>query len=147
MENEFRKFSSSSGSISNDSSYVIVTGTSKRISDRVMEIEDLLHSDRLTLDAPYYIGRTMMNPLSRIFNVVGANVKQWWAETPKYQPLRKVVHGNGRGAKAEIRVQTLELLMASNPGQCPLCEGEKEDGNREFYPSFIRTSNFDLHMS
>lgn len=38
---------------------------------------------RLQLDALYYITRVLIPPLGRVFNLVGADVKQWFAEMPK----------------------------------------------------------------
>jgi DNA polymerase zeta len=35
------------------------------------------------LDAAYYISRTLIPPLERIFNLVGANVRAWYDEMPK----------------------------------------------------------------
>ncbi|KAF8909030.1 hypothetical protein CPB84DRAFT_1813269 [Gymnopilus junonius] len=38
---------------------------------------------QLRLDALYYINRVLIPPLERIFNLVGADVKQWFNEMPK----------------------------------------------------------------
>lgn len=38
---------------------------------------------QLRLDALYYITRVLIPPLERIFNLVGADVKQWFNEMPK----------------------------------------------------------------
>ena len=38
---------------------------------------------QLHLDANYYITRVLIPPLERIFNLLGADVKQWFNEMPK----------------------------------------------------------------
>lgn len=93
-----------------------------------MEVEDMLRSGHV-LDSAYYIGRTMINPLSRIFSIVGSNVQDWWNNTPKYQPLREVTRFGQK--EAEYRVETLELLLAPSAEVCPLCEKEKEVDSRK----------------
>jgi DNA polymerase zeta len=35
------------------------------------------------LDGAYYISRVLIPPLSRIFNLVGADVRGWYEEMPK----------------------------------------------------------------
>jgi DNA polymerase zeta len=37
----------------------------------------------MQLDANYYITRVLIPPLERVFNLVGADVRQWFAEMPK----------------------------------------------------------------
>ncbi len=37
----------------------------------------------LQLDADYYITRVLIPPLERIFNLVGADVRQWFTEMPR----------------------------------------------------------------
>lgn len=43
---------------------------------------DILTS-QLHLDAIYYITRVLIPPLERIFNLVGADIRQWYDEMPK----------------------------------------------------------------
>ena len=37
----------------------------------------------MRLDAVYYITRVLMPPLERIFNLVGADIQQWYDQMPK----------------------------------------------------------------
>ena len=48
----------------------------------IAQAADLLTS-QLRLDAIYYITRVLIPPLERIFNLVGADVRQWYDEMPK----------------------------------------------------------------
>ncbi|PWY82204.1 DNA polymerase zeta catalytic subunit [Aspergillus heteromorphus CBS 117.55] len=71
--------------------YVVVTGApGARLIDRCVAPETLLHDVHLSLDADYYITKNLIPPLERIFNLVGANVRQWYDEMPKVQRIRRV---------------------------------------------------------
>ncbi|KAK0663959.1 putative DNA polymerase zeta catalytic subunit [Cercophora samala] len=140
--------------------YVVVTGApGARLIDRCIAPEELLErgeTEGLELDAEYYIGKNLIPPLERIFNLVGANVRTWYEEIPKVQMAKRGQHqhtesvgGNANGGgKAK---KTLEhflasrtclacgVKMASEPSapafeqevveeeKMPLCERCKED--------------------
>lgn len=71
--------------------YVVVAGApSARLIDRCVSPETLLHNDHIELDAEYYILKNLIPPLERIFNLMGANVRQWYDEMPKIQRIRNV---------------------------------------------------------
>lgn len=71
--------------------YVVVTGApGARLIDRCVSPETLLLDDHLELDAEYYILKNLIPPLERIFNLVGANIKNWYDEMPKVQRIRNV---------------------------------------------------------
>ena len=71
--------------------YVVTTGApNARLVDRCVSPETLLQSDNIELDAEYYITKNIIPPLERIFNLVGANVRQWYDEMPKLQRIRNV---------------------------------------------------------
>jgi DNA polymerase zeta len=71
--------------------YVVVTGApSARLIDRCVSPETLLQNDHIELDAEYYILKNLIPPLERIFNLMGANVRQWYDEMPKVQRIRNV---------------------------------------------------------
>ncbi|KAF8973932.1 hypothetical protein BDZ97DRAFT_1647924 [Flammula alnicola] len=64
--------------------YVVVRSTSgARLVDRAMDPLEFMNNSQLRLDAIYYITRVLIPPLERIFNLVGADVKQWFNEMPK----------------------------------------------------------------
>lgn len=100
--------------------YVVVTGApGARLIDRCVAPEELLErgvTEGLELDAEYYIGKNLIPPLERIFNLVGANVRAWYEEVPKVQMVKKgqqqraVSDGENVGAKAK---KTLEHFLAS----------------------------------
>lgn len=71
--------------------YVVITGgPGARLIDRCVSPETLLQNDHLELDAEYYISKNLIPPLERIFNLVGANVRQWYDEMPKIQRIRNI---------------------------------------------------------
>ena len=70
--------------------YVVITGgPGARLIDRCVAPDVLLHDAQSELDAEYYISKNIIPPLERIFNLVGANVRQWYDEMPKYQRIRR----------------------------------------------------------
>ncbi|KAK3216941.1 hypothetical protein GRF29_1g1479958 [Pseudopithomyces chartarum] len=71
--------------------YVVITGApNARLVDRCVSPETLLQNDSIELDAEYYITKNLIPPLERIFNLVGANVRQWYEEMPKVQRVRNM---------------------------------------------------------
>jgi DNA polymerase zeta len=96
--------------------YVVISGgPGARLIDRCVAPEDLLHNPHCSLDAEYYISKNLIPPLERIFNLVGANVKQWYDEMPKVQRIRRVdIVGDGTGKK-----KTLEAYLKS--ASCAVC--------------------------
>ncbi|EXJ82232.1 DNA polymerase zeta subunit [Capronia epimyces CBS 606.96] len=95
--------------------YVVVTGgPGARLIDRCVAPEVLLSDPHAELDAEYYISKNIIPPLERIFNLVGANVRQWYDEMPKYQRIRRV-----EGAGTNQRKATLESYMKSST--CVVC--------------------------
>ena len=71
--------------------YVVVTGgPGARLIDRCVAPDVLLNDAQSELDAEYYISKNLIPPLERIFNLVGANVRQWYDEMPKYHRVRRV---------------------------------------------------------
>lgn len=110
--------------------YVVISGApGARLIDRCVAPEDLLHNDHCTLDAEYYITKNLIPPLERIFNLVGANVRQWYDEMPKVQRIRRIDNHNhhrhnigggadGQGVLARKRF-TLESYLQS--ASCVVC--------------------------
>ncbi|KAF2691597.1 hypothetical protein K458DRAFT_425528 [Lentithecium fluviatile CBS 122367] len=72
--------------------YVVITGApGARLIDRCVSPELLFQNDHVELDAEYYISKNLIPPLERIFNLVGANVRQWYDEMPKVQRIRNII--------------------------------------------------------
>lgn len=106
--------------------YVVVSGgPGARLIDRCVAPEDLLHDPNSSLDAEYYISKNLIPPLERIFNLVGANVRQWYDEMPKVQRIRRVdvasLGGTAAGGGAGVgwKKKTLESYLKS--ASCAVC--------------------------
>ncbi|USP82770.1 uncharacterized protein yc1106_10044 [Curvularia clavata] len=113
--------------------YVVITGApGARLSDRCVSPEILLQNDHLELDAEYYISKNLIPPLERIFNLVGANVRQWYDEMPKTQRIRNISipiapkhDNNGNvliGGGSNSLKKTLESYMKSS--NCLVCRSK-----------------------
>jgi DNA polymerase zeta len=104
--------------------YVVVTGgPGARLIDRCVAPEVLLNDAQSELDAEYYISKNLIPPLERIFNLVGANVRQWYDEMPKYQRIRRI-----EAEELGITKKTLESYMKSST--CVVCrEGLDTEGS------------------
>ncbi|KAJ3512433.1 hypothetical protein NLJ89_g3521 [Agrocybe chaxingu] len=64
--------------------YVIAQSTTGvRLVDRAMDPLEFVNNSQIQLDAMYYITRVLIPPLERIFNLMGADVKQWFNEIPR----------------------------------------------------------------
>ncbi|KAF2970659.1 hypothetical protein GQX73_g2873 [Xylaria multiplex] len=96
--------------------YVVVSGgPGARLIDRCVAPEELLSNSHLSLDSEYYISKNLIPPLERIFNLVGANVRQWYDEMPKIRRIYRVgpSHGN------PMAKRTLESYMRA--AACVIC--------------------------
>ena len=107
--------------------YVVISGApGARLIDRCVAPDALLHDDQNELDAEYYITKNLIPPLERIFNLVGANVRQWYDEMPKFQRIRRIDVGPLAGGNdLVIFKKTLESYMKSS--SCLVCR-EKLEG-------------------
>ena len=107
--------------------YVVITGApGARLIDRCVTPDLLLYNDSNELDAEYYISKNLIPPLERIFNLVGANVRQWYDEMPKYQRMRRIDTGSFAGGKKTImEKKTLESYMKST--SCVVCHEKLEE--------------------
>ena len=101
--------------------YVVIAGApGARLIDRCVAPEVLLNDDQNELDSEYYISKNIIPPLERIFNLVGANVRQWYDEMPKYQRIRRVEGTmSGQGREFVLSRKTLESYMKSSA--CLVC--------------------------
>lgn len=62
--------------------YVIIKSPGKILRERAVSPEDFIKND-YELDSKYYIEKTLIPPLERIFNLMGVDIKQWYNEMPK----------------------------------------------------------------
>ncbi|OCL14889.1 hypothetical protein AOQ84DRAFT_370879 [Glonium stellatum] len=109
--------------------YVVVTGApGARLIDRCVSPETLLLDDHLELDADYYIFKNLIPPLERIFNLVGANIKNWYDEMPKVQRIRNVPAATMKPAQQRV-----------GPGSSLILRGQA--GLRKTLESYMKSSS------
>jgi DNA polymerase zeta len=107
--------------------FVVITGApGARLIDRCVEPERLLKDDSVELDAEYYIGKNLIPPLERIFNLVGANVRAWYDEMPKVQRVRNTKSNGAFGGSEKMITgmakKTLESYLSSTT--CLVCKAK-----------------------
>ncbi|CAM1501679.1 Fc.00g036630.m01.CDS01 [Cosmosporella sp. VM-42] len=108
--------------------YVVITGApGARLIDRCVAPEELLSNPHWQLDAEYYISKNLIPPLERIFNLVGANVRQWYDEMPKVQRVHHATTLSSRKTTLESYMKSTHCLVCNvkfthedNP-LCPAC--------------------------
>ena len=107
--------------------YVVITGApGARLIDRCVAPDVLLYDDLNELDAEYYISKNLIPPLERIFNLVGANVRQWYDEMPKFHRIRQPdTESLAKKKEIVISKRTLELYMKSS--SCLVCHAKLEE--------------------
>ena len=101
--------------------YVVVAGApGARLWERCVEPEQLIRDEDAELDAEYYINKNLIPPLERIFNLVGANVRNWWEELPKVQRIRQL---GGVQQESAFGVKNARKTMESYMGSslCVVC--------------------------
>ncbi|KAI1501642.1 DNA polymerase family B [Biscogniauxia marginata] len=99
--------------------YVVISGApGARLIDRCVAPEELLGNAHLQLDAEYYISKNLIPPLERIFNLVGANIRQWYDEMPKVQRIHRGDPAQGNA----LAKKTLESYMKA--AACLVCNSK-----------------------
>lgn len=92
--------------------YVIIEEQGSILRERARSPEEFIRLG-LTLDAEYYIVKTLIPPLERIFNLVGVDVRAWYAEIPK-RTKKSALYGK-------------KCLSCENPSKEALCPSCRED--------------------
>lgn len=68
--------------------YLVVRGSAGQIlRERCLSPEEFFANENLELDSDYYINKTLVPPLERLFNVLGINVSEWSFDTPRYRNM------------------------------------------------------------
>ena len=123
--------------------YVVITGApGSRLVDRCVAPETLLHDAQLDLDAEYYITKNIIPPLERIFNLVGANVRQWFDEMPKVHRIRRVDVSSSRDRDMGVMKRTLESYMRSS--SCVICRTKLDDVSTPLCKDCLRQPHLTL---
>ncbi|KAJ3750399.1 hypothetical protein DFH05DRAFT_73135 [Lentinula detonsa] len=101
--------------------YVIVRGEpGSKLVDRAMDPSEFLRNPHTQLDATYYISRVLIPPLERIFNLVGADVRQWYNEMPRAKQI-EVASPSKRGRPQVIELDQHNINAHFDRSECLLC--------------------------
>ena len=107
--------------------YVVITGApGARLIDRCVAPDILLQNDHVELDAEYYISKNLIPPLERIFNLVGASVREWYNDMVKIQRIQRIekILINDGYENATVK-KTLESYMKSS--SCLVCRQKVDE--------------------
>ncbi|KAF4549285.1 DNA polymerase family B-like protein 2 [Elsinoe fawcettii] len=104
--------------------YVVIAGApGAKLFERCVEPERLLYDPQAELDAEYYINKNLIPPLERIFNLVGANVRQWYEDMPRIVRVRSLAAmGKGKEVVDGRMRKTMESYMATS--FCLVCRAK-----------------------
>ncbi|KAH7911200.1 hypothetical protein BJ138DRAFT_951686 [Hygrophoropsis aurantiaca] len=111
--------------------YVIIKSDPQtRLVDRAVPPEQLLDDRHFHLDASYYLSRVLIPPLERIFNLLGADVRNWFDEMPRSIKLAdqdESLTMSPRKAQNELidRLKIEEHFLTS---QCLACDAPTAEG-------------------
>ncbi|KAL6944923.1 hypothetical protein ACO0QE_002365 [Hanseniaspora vineae] len=122
--------------------FVVVKGKKNDLlRDRcIPPLEFLQNMHKFQLDSDYYIIKTLIPPLNRIFNLVGVNVEEWWKEIPKDQNLNSFSNDN---IVKHVKLNAcLRCEKASSRKFCSSCTSDKEYV-QEIYPAAKRLEKMD----
>jgi len=105
-----------------------VVSPEEMLKDKSSSFETLLTIRDMHLDAEYYISKTLIPPLERIFNLVGANVRTWYDDMPKVHARPQKERYNIRDLNRHSNTATLHSFMKSR--LCTVCgRQDADDGN------------------
>ncbi|KAJ3879917.1 hypothetical protein F5051DRAFT_324927 [Lentinula edodes] len=101
--------------------YVIAQGEpGSKLVDRATDPLEFLRNPHTQLDATYYISRVLIPPLERIFNLVGADVPQWYNEMPKARQI-EVASPSKRGHPQVIELDQYNINEHFDRSECLIC--------------------------
>lgn len=99
--------------------YVISNAEGRRLIDRARTPEEMLASRALGIDAEYYIRHMLIPPLARIFNLVGADVEQWYDSMPRSRAAKRY---GGAAARIDAHFASSHCRICGDDGG-PVCAG------------------------
>ncbi|CAK7268214.1 DNA polymerase zeta [Sporothrix epigloea] len=103
--------------------YVVTAGPpDMALRDRCVAPEEVVKNRNLRLDSDYYIQKSLIPPLDRIFRLVGVDVLRWYLEMPKARmPLRPADPAPTQPMRTgAVGQQTLDTWLRGS--RCARCE-------------------------
>ncbi|EDO18346.1 hypothetical protein Kpol_1013p17 [Vanderwaltozyma polyspora DSM 70294] len=108
--------------------YLIVKGKQGQIlRERGVSPEEFLKNPNLELDAEYYIMKTLIPPLDRIFNILGVSVKDWISASKKNLKLDYSRRNTNTlsNVKCMTCINCKEKMAENKTHLCVHCNNEK----------------------
>lgn len=97
--------------------YIVSNAEGRRLIDRARTPEEMLANRSLGIDAEYYIRNLLIPPLSRIFNLVGADVEHWYDSMPRTK----------RAGKYDTERQKIRIDSHFRSSHCMVCGQESSE--------------------
>lgn len=101
--------------------YIISNAEGRRLIDRARMPEEILANRTLGIDAEYYIRNLLIPPLARIFNLVGADVEQWYDSMPRTKRAGRYAGTSGTRIDAHFRSMHCLVCGAECESSDQLC--------------------------
>ncbi|KAL7424032.1 DNA polymerase zeta [Cryptotrichosporon argae] len=99
--------------------YIVSNADGRRIIDRARTPEEMLGNRSLGIDAEYYIKNLLIPPLSRIFNLVGADVEQWYETMPRTKRAAKYDDANHH---IDAHFRSRHCVVCGAPSKEDICD-------------------------
>lgn len=110
--------------------YLVVKGRSGEIlRNRGVSPKDFFTNTDLALDADYYIDKTLIPPLSRLFNIMGINVEEWKSGLTRYtskEGLRTTKDNKKVDKSQQCSNCGYGLIISDDSMLCQLCFENKK---------------------
>ncbi|KAL0083348.1 hypothetical protein F4703DRAFT_1861654 [Phycomyces blakesleeanus] len=100
--------------------YVVIyrDGPNAKLNEQVVHPEELLSDNSLRLNAEYYILKQIIPPLSRVFNLIGVDIKGWYDEMPRSQKAMALSFSHYFGNEAR-KINRIDQYYTSS--HCIIC--------------------------
>jgi DNA polymerase elongation subunit (family B) len=101
--------------------YLVINGTNKaRLIDLVFHPLAVTPDSGMTINTHYYITRNIIPVLSRVFNLFGVSIADWFQEMPKRLRNAKSTHHTIVDPQSSKKKTTIDQYYTSQ--YCPVCD-------------------------
>jgi DNA polymerase zeta len=101
--------------------YLVINGSPKsRLIDLVYHPHAIAPESGISINATYYITKNIIPVLSRVFDLFGVSIADWFAEMPKKLRTGKYSHLKLSEGDLKLQKQTIDHYYSSQ--YCPICD-------------------------
>lgn len=106
--------------------YLIVKGKLGQIlRERALSPEEFLANKKLELDSDYYINKTLVPPLERLFNIIGVDVASWASEVTRSNKINPFVRAEFNKIGKLAFCRNCKINSATKDNLCDTCNLNK----------------------